>query len=102
METTGSASACNSFWEEEGTGTGATGADGASGLTQHSGIWQCVQSPQHELAADAFAVAANGDTVMAELAARTNPSSKATTILVSFNVMPALFSRFQNETTSEI
>ena len=35
-ETTDAANACNSFWDVEGTGAGATGAEGAFGLTQHA------------------------------------------------------------------
>jgi hypothetical protein len=42
-------SACNSCWEEEGSGAGATGADGVLGAAQQ-GMWQ--QRPplrQHDL-----------------------------------------------------
>jgi hypothetical protein len=95
METAGIARACNSFWEEAGTGTGATGAEGASGLVQHSGDWQSLQSPQHEPATEVLGAAASGDTAMAELAARTNPSNNAIAILVSLSAMPALSCRLK-------
>jgi hypothetical protein len=90
METPGMASACSSFWEEEGAGTGVTGAAGASGLAQHAGVWQSLQSLQHEPASRVWVVAGRGDAAMAEPASRINPSSNAIAILRGFCAMPVL------------
>ena len=80
-------SACNSFWEVEGTGAGATGAAGTVGAAQHAILQQCRQWPQHD-----FAAGEVPDVAMTGYAARINPSSNATAILVSFKAMPVLYS----------
>jgi len=72
-------SACNSFWAEDGTGAGGTGAEGALDAAQHSIFGQCWQWPQQDFAAgEVPGIATTG------YAARTNPSSNAIAILVSF------------------
>src|SRR5438132_700838 len=52
-------SACNSFWEVEGRGDGATGSEGAFDFSQQAGVEQCVKSQpvqqQRVLSSRAFA-----------------------------------------------
>jgi hypothetical protein len=76
-------SACNSFWELEGTGAGATGAEGALGTAQHAILQRCMPWQQHRCAAGELP----GIATIGHAAIR-NPSSNATANLVSFNVMP--------------
>jgi hypothetical protein len=102
METAGIASACNSFWEVEGIEAGATGAEGAFGSAQHSGVRQCLQSQAQELPAGATEATASGDTAATGRDTRTSPSNNAIAILVSFSAMPGFSSRFQNETASKL
>jgi hypothetical protein len=76
-------SACNSCWEEEGTGAGATGAEGVFRAAQHGILQQPPPLRQHDFTVGVAPHAAtNGQ------AARRNPSSKATANLVNFKAMP--------------
>jgi len=86
-EMTGVDSACNSFWEEDGTGVGATGADGPLEAAQHGILQQCPPWQQHDLAAHEAPEAASGEIATAGYAARMNPSSNAAAIFVSFQTM---------------
>ena len=82
-ETLETAITCNSIWEEEETGTGATGAEGVFGAEQQGILQQWWPGQQHELVAGAVpAKAITGD------AARRNTSDNATANLVSLNPMP--------------
>ena len=84
MEMTDMDNTCDSFWEVE-RGTGATGAEGDFGAAQQAILQQCRPLQQHDFAADEVP-----DTAMTGYAARINPSSNTTAILVSFKRMPVL------------
>jgi hypothetical protein len=71
--------ACNSFCEVEGAGT--TGAEGRLGAAQHAILQPCRQWPQH------FAAGGTADAPKNGYAARANPSSNATAILLNFKAM---------------
>src|SRR5947207_13371578 len=89
-ETTEAASAWNSFCEVEGREAGATGADGALGLTQHAGVAQCLlsQPVQQQLFFAPCAVApVMGDDAKTPNHARRNPSRSTKAILIGRDVM---------------
>ena len=89
-ETTDAVRAWNSFCEADGREAGATGAEGASGLTQHAGVEQCLKSqPEQQQPALAlrFVVPVPTDTVRTPWQARTNPSRKTTAIFIGRDVM---------------
>jgi hypothetical protein len=73
-------SVCNSCWEEEGSGAGATGAD--LGAAQQGMLQQWPILRQHDL--DAGEVP---DIATVGQAARRNPSSNATANLATFEVI---------------
>jgi len=84
-ETTEAASAWNSFCEVEGREAGATGADGALGLTQHAGVAQCLlsQSEQQQLRFALCEVAPRwASDAKTSCHARRNPSRSTTAILI--------------------
>ena len=49
-EMTDADSPCNSFWDEEETGAGATGAEGVVGAAQHGILQQWAPLRQHDFA----------------------------------------------------
>ena len=89
-ETTEAASAWNSFCEVEGREAGATGADGALGLTQQAGVAQCLLSQpvqQQLFFAPCAVVPVAGDDAKTPCHARRNPSRSTNAILVGRDVM---------------
>jgi hypothetical protein len=82
-ETIDADSTCNSFWEEEETGAGVTGAEGDLGAAQQGMVQQWLPLQQHD-----FTVVEGPDIARIGQAARRNPSSNATANLVTLKVMP--------------
>jgi hypothetical protein len=81
-ETIEAESACNSFWEAERTGAGATGAEGPFCPAQQAEL------QQGRLLQHVFVTGEIPDVATIGYAARENPSSIATAILVTFKAMP--------------
>jgi hypothetical protein len=92
---------CNSFWADEGTGTGATGAEGPLGAAQHAMAQQCRPARQHD-----FAAGEAPDIATIGCAARINPSSNAPATLMTFKPMPfpcsCSFQTFEPDESSHI
>jgi hypothetical protein len=80
-ETTDAETTCNSFWEAEGTGTGATGAKGTFDAAQHAESQQCRPTQQ------VFAGDEAPDEATIGYAVRRNPCSNTSAILVTLKVM---------------
>jgi hypothetical protein len=89
-KTTDAASACKSFWDVETTRAGATGVEGAFGLTQQAGVEQCLESqrgPQQFILARREFAPVPADAVKTPCQARTNPSRRTTAIFTGRNVI---------------
>jgi len=92
-KTTDAARACSSFWDVEEARAGATGAEGAFGLTQHARVEQCLESqrgPQQLILARRAFAPVPADAVMEPCQARTNPSTRTTAIFTGRNVIAAI------------
>jgi len=92
-KTTDAASACKSFWNVEAARAGATGAEGASGFTQHARVEHCLESqrgPQQFIWARRAFAPVPADPVKTPCQARTNPSTRTTAIFTGRNVIAAI------------